>query len=195
MTEDDYTTTSWEDSKGMINRGEIGSMVLGSWAYSQMVAADEHGEDIGYMPFPITVGGKQYASSGADYSFGINASSDETNQAAAMVFVKWMTEKSGFAFNEGGIPIAADDNNYPAAYAMFSNVTFVADESAIAGEEDLLNNLNSDSGLMISAGGKEKVQQLIEHAANGDMTFDEVMAEWNAEWSEAQEANGVEITE
>ena len=195
LTEDDYTTTSWEDSKGMINRGEIGSMVLGSWAYSQMVAADEHGEDIGYMPFPITVGGKQYASSGADYSFGINASSDETNQAAAMVFVKWMTEKSGFAFNEGGIPIAADDNNYPAAYAMFSNVTFVADESAIAGEEDLLNNLNSDSGLMISAGGKEKVQQLIEHAANGDMTFDEVMAEWNAEWSEAQEANGVEITE
>ena len=195
LTEDDYTTTSWEDSKGMINRGEIGSMVLGSWAYSQMVAADEHGEDIGYMPFPITVGGKQYASSGAAYSFGINASSDETNQAAAMVFVKWMTEKSGFAFNEGGIPIAADDNNYPAAYAMFSNVTFVADESAIAGEEDLLNNLNSDSGLMISAGGKEKVQQLIEHAANGDMTFDEVMAEWNAEWSEAQEANGVEITE
>ena len=48
---------------------------------------------------------------------------------------------------------------------------------------------------MINAGGKEKVQQLIEHAANCDMTYDEVVAEWNADWSDAQEANGVEITE
>ncbi|MGN0142778.1 MAG: ABC transporter substrate-binding protein [Roseburia sp.] len=194
LTEDDYSTTAWEDSKGMINRGEIATMVLGSWAYSQMVAADEHGEDIGYMPFPITVDGQQYASSGADYSFGINADADPTNQAAAMVFVKWMTEKSGFSYNEGGIPIAADDNNYPDAYAEFGNVTFVTDESALAGEEDLLNTLNADSDLMINAGGKVKVQQLVEHAANGDMSFDEIMDQWNAAWSEAQEKNGV-VTE
>lgn len=191
LTEDDYSTTSWEDSKGMINRGEVATMVLGSWAYSQMVAADEHGEDVGYMPFPISVNGQQYASSGADYSFAINVNSDETNQAAAMVFIKWMTEESGFAFNEGGIPIAADDNNYPDAYAAFGNVTFVTDEAAAAGEEDLLNTLNSDSGLMINAGGKEKVQKIIEHAAMGDMTFDEIMADWNADWSDAQELNGV----
>ena len=191
LTEDDYSTTSWEDSKGMINRGEVATMVLGSWAYSQMVAADEHGEDVGYMPLPISVNGQQYASSGADYSFAINVNSDETNQAAAMVFIKWMTEESGFAFNEGGIPIAADDNNYPDAYAAFGNVTFVTDEAAAAGEEDLLNTLNSDSGLMINAGGKEKVQKIIEHAAMGDMTFDEIMADWNADWSDAQELNGV----
>ncbi len=195
LTEEDYSTTSWEDSKGMINRGEVATMVLGSWAYSQMVAADEHGEDVGYMPFPITVNGQQYASSGADYSFGINVNSSEENQAAAMVFIKWMTEESGFAYNEGGIPIAADDMDYPDAYAAFGDVTFVTDEAAVAGEEDLLNALNSDSGLMINAGGKEKTQQLIEHAAMGDMTFDEVMAEWNADWTSAQEANGVEITQ
>lgn len=195
LTEEDFSTTAWEDSKGMINRGEIATMVLGSWAYSQMVAADSHGEDVGYMPFPITVDGQQYASSGADYSFAINANADETNQAAAMVFIKWMTEESGFAYNEGGIPIAADDMDYPDAYAAFGDVTFVSDEAAVEGEEDLLNALNADSGLMIDAGGKEKVQQLIEHAANGDMTYDEVMAEWNADWTAAQEENGVEITE
>lgn len=195
LTEDDFSTTAWEDSKGMINRGEIATMVLGSWAFSQMVAADEHGEDIGYMPFPITVDGKQYASAGADYSFGINVNASEDNQKAAMVFVKWMTEQSGFAYNEGGIPINAEDNNYPDAYAMFGDVTFVSDESAVAGEEDLLNTLNADSGLMINAGGKEKVQQLIEHAANGDMSYEDIMAEWNADWTSAQEDNGVEVTE
>ena len=195
LTEDDYSTTAWEDSKGMINRGEIATMVLGSWAYSQMVAADEHGEDVGYMPFPITIGGQQYASSGADYSYGINVNSSEENQAAAMVFVKWLTEESGFAYNEGGIPIELADNDYPDAYEAFGDVIFVSDESAAAGEEDLLNTLNADSDLMINAGGKDKVQKIIEHAANGDESYDDIMAEWNAAWTQAQEDNGVEITE
>ena len=37
LIEDDYTTTDWESCKGMINNGEIGCMVLGSWAYSRCV--------------------------------------------------------------------------------------------------------------------------------------------------------------
>ena len=56
----------------MINNGEIGCMVLVSWAYPQMEAAGENGADIGYMPFPITVNDEQYASASADYSYGIN---------------------------------------------------------------------------------------------------------------------------
>ena len=74
-------------------------------------------------------------------------------------------------------------------------MNFVSDESAAAGEEDLLNALNADSDLMINAGGKDKVQKIIEHAANGDESFDDIMAEWNAAWTQAQEDNGVEITE
>ena len=31
LTEDDYSTTDWEGCKPMINNGEIGTMVLGSW--------------------------------------------------------------------------------------------------------------------------------------------------------------------
>ena len=102
-----------------------------------------------------------------------------------------MTEESGFAYNEGGIPIAADDNDYPDAYTEFGDVTFVSDESALEGEEDLLNALNADSGLNINAGGKEKVQEIIEHASNGDMSYDDIMAEWNEKWTQAQEDNGV----
>ena len=47
LTEEDYTTTDWEGCKGMINRGEIGTMVLGSWAIAQMKEADANGSDIG----------------------------------------------------------------------------------------------------------------------------------------------------
>ena len=195
LIEDDYTTTDWEGCKGMINRGEIGTMVLGSWAFTQMQGAGPNPEDIGYMSFPITIKGKQYASAGPDYCFGINAKTSENNRNAAMIFVKWFTEKSGFAYNEGGIPIAAGDDNYPAAYAAFSenNVDFVSDNPSAEGESDLFNALNSESELNINAGGNLKVQQIIEHAANGTKNFDAIMDEWNKAWSDAQASEGVEI--
>ncbi len=193
LIEDDYTTTDWEGCKGMINNGEIGCMVLGSWAYSQMVDAGEHGDDIGYMSFPITVGGKQYASAGPDYNYGINVNASDDNKAAAMVFVKWMTEESGFAYNEGGVPISMD-GEYPALYSAFDGIEFIADEPAVAGEEDILNELNAESELNINSGGDSKIQAIIEHAANGDMTFDEIMAQWNEAWTSAQETVGVEVT-
>lgn len=194
LTEEDYTTTDWEGSKGMINNGEIGCMVLGAWAFPQMQQGGPNPDDIGYMPFPITVDGKRYASSGPNYGYGINADADEDHQAAAMVYVKWMTEESGFAFNEGGIPVKADDTNYPEAYSAFEEVEFVSNEPAVEGEEDLLNTLNADSELALNAGGDTKIQELIEHAANGDMEFDEIMESWNQMWADAQEMNDVEQT-
>ena len=195
LTEEDYTTTDWEGCKGQINNGEIGCMVLGSWAYSQMRDAGDNGDDIGYMPFPITVGGKQYATSGADYSWGINVNADDTSKQASIIFVKWMTEKSGFAYNEGGMPIALDDDNWPDVYAGFDGVEYVSDDSAVDGEEDLLNELNAESELNINNSGDTKIQELIEHAANGDKSFDDIMNDWNTAWSDAQETLGVEVTE
>jgi hypothetical protein len=106
LTEEDYSTTDWEGCKGMINRGEIGTMVLGSWAVAQMKAAGENPDDIGYMPFPMTIAGQQYATAGPDYSYGINAKASAENQTAAMVFVKWMVEESGWCDFEGRYPIS-----------------------------------------------------------------------------------------
>src|SRR5574344_439113 len=195
LIEEDYMTTDWEGCKGMINRGEIGTMVLGSWAFTQMQGAGPNPDDIGYMSFPITVNGKQYASAGPDYNWGVNCKASLDNQKAGLVFVKWMTEKSGFAYNEGGIPIAANDNNYPPAYKSFSenNVQFVADNPAAAGEADLLNKLNADSELNINAGGNTKVQQIIEHGAKNDKSFDDIMADWNAAWAKAQQTENVAV--
>jgi len=195
LIEDDYTTTDWESSKGKLNRGGIAAMVLGSWAFTQMQSAGPNPQDVGYMSFPITVNGKQYASAGPDYCFGINKNSSADNQKAALVFVKWMTEKSGFAYNEGGIPIAAGDANYPAAYASFveNGVTFVSDNPAAAGEEDLLNKLNADSELNVNNGGNDKIQKIVEHAANKDESFDAIMDEWNAKWTAAQVSGNVAV--
>lgn len=179
----------------MLNNSQIATMVLGSWAYPQMQGAGDNADDIGYFAFPITVDGKQYSPADEDYCFGINANSDETNQKAAMIFVKWMTEKSGYSYNEGGLPIAVGDDELPEVYQQFTdnNVEFISNEPAIEGEEDVLNELNADSELMVGAGGNEKIQAIVEHASNGDEDFDDIMKEWNEKWSDAQDTDDVEV--
>jgi len=160
LTEDDYSTTDWEGCKGMINRGEIGCMVLGSWAYPQMEAAGDNAADIGYMPFPVTVNGKQYALAGPDYCYGINKNASDDEKQAGIIFVKWMTEQSGFVYNEDGLPIKAGSTE---TKLSFDNVEFLQEAPAAEGEEDLLNELNSESELNYRAGGDRRIQLIIEH--------------------------------
>lgn len=190
LIEEDYTTTDWEGCKVMINNGEIGCMVLGSWAFSQMRDAGPNGADIGYMSFPITVDGKQYASAGADYCYAINKNATVENQTATMVFIKWMTHESGFAYNEGGVPINKD-GKYPDLYAAFDGIEFVPDTAAV--DQQLVDDLNNDSMVLLNRAGDKKIQEIIEHAFNGTKTFDEIMADWNEAWTTAQEDLSIEV--
>lgn len=191
LIEEDYTTTDWEGCKGMLNRGEIGTMVLGSWAYAQMVEADSHPEDVGYMPFPMTVGGTQYVAAGGDYNYAINVNASDENKTASLIFVKWMTEKSNWCFNEGGYTVVIGGQN-PDMYAAFDGCTVLSDQPAIAGEETLLNDINNESELSFNAGGNAKVQRLVEAGATGSETFDDIMLDWTATWNAAQAELGIE---
>ena len=189
LIEDDPTTTDWEGCKGMINNGEIGCMVLGSWAVVQMQEAGDHADDIGYMPFPITVDGKQYASAGPDYCYGINVHSDYDNQLASLIYVKWLTEESGFSYDQGGIPICVGDE-YPEVLSAFDGVELVVDNPAPEGEEDLFGEINTESEVALN-NDNTHVQDILEHALQGDMTMEDIVAEWNEAWTAAQEEYGV----
>ena len=128
LTEADPTTTDWEGCKARINNGQIGAMVLGSWAIVQMQAAGDHADDIGYMPFPITVKGTQYASAGADYCFGVNKNTTDNKKLAAMLYVKWFSESSNFAFDQSGVPVLADSGRMTLANLLptVGNLAFPA---------------------------------------------------------------------
>ena len=189
LIEEDYTTTDWEGCKPMINNGEIGTMVLGSWAVAQMKAAGDHPDDIGYMPFPITVNGQQYATAGPDYCYGINVNASEENQIAAMVFVKWMVEESGWCDLEGGYPIS---KTAPTSF-VFDGVNVVNNVTSLPGEEDIMNEMNAESELSFNQGGDSKVQRIVEAAFTGAESYDDIMADWTQVWNNAQETCGVEV--
>ena len=192
LIEDDYTTTDWEGCKGMMNRGEIGTMVLGSWAFAQMQEAGDTPENVGYMPFPITVGGKQYVCAGGDYNYCINVNSSDENKLASLIFVKWMVEKSNWCYNEGGYTVVKGGQN-PDMYAAFDGCEVLSDQPALSGEETFLNDMNSESELSINAGGNDKVQRIVEAGATGSESFDDIMADWNQKWQDAQEELGIEV--
>jgi ABC-type glycerol-3-phosphate transport system substrate-binding protein len=188
LTEEDPTTTDWEGSKGLMNNGKIATMALGSWSVVQMQLAGDHGEDIGYMPFPITVDGKQYVSAAPDYNYGVNINSSQDNQIASMLYVKWLTEDSNFSYDQGGIPVCLGEE-YPDVYKMFDGVKLVIDNPAPDGEETLYNDINNDSEVGINV-SPEGVSKILEAATTGSPTLDELMADRNSKWTASQKKFG-----
>ena len=140
LTEADPTTTDWEGSKTRMNNGEIAVMVLGSWAIVQVQDAGPNAADIGYMPFPITVNGTQYASAGSDYCYGINLYSSDDNKLAAMLYIKWLTESSNFAYDQGGVPVLKSQE-YPETLAAFDGIELLEDTTAPDELADLAVNV------------------------------------------------------
>ena len=106
-----------------------------------------------------------------------------------MVFVKWMVEESGWCDFEGGYPIS---KTAPTSFD-FSSATILQDESALPGEEDFLNNMNSESELSFNAGGDAKIQEIVEAAATGSKDYDTIMEEWTEKWNNAQDSLGIEV--
>ena len=191
LVEADPTTSDWESSKPKMNNGQIGTMVLGSWAVSQMQGAGSHKDDVSFMPFPITVNGKQYSSMGADYCYGINVNSSKDNQLASMLYVKWLTEKSNFASSEGGVS-AVKGAALPDSLSAFKDVTLLEDTPSKSGEEDVYTNVNNDSKLSISGDNGARGQAIVEAAMKGSKTMDQIADEYNRAWSDAQAKNNVQ---
>ena len=184
LTEDSPTATDWEGCKPMINNGEIGAMVLGSWAIIQMQEAGPNAADIGYMPFPITQpDGKQYASAGSDYCYGVNNSISNDNKIAAMLYIKWLTESSNFAYDQGGVPVLKSQP-YPDTLAAFDGIELVEDTAAPTEIASLQADVNRESELSLNA-DQTHVQRIVEAVITGGETFEDIIADWNARWNAA----------
>ncbi len=193
LVEDDPASTDWESSKGLINKGEIASMVLGSWAVDQCKASGSTPEDIGYMPFPITVGGKRYASGDGNYAYAINNKATGDNQIAAMVYLKWLLEESPIFKDEGTIP-ALKSEPLPDSLSEFDGVEILSNNPSPEGEETLFDEVNNESEVGVNNNDYPDCE-ILEAALYKTKDLDTIMGEWNAKWSAAQENLGVSILE
>lgn len=184
LTEDSPTATDWEGCKPMMNRGEIGVLVLGSWAVPQMQEAGPNAADIGYMPFPITQpNGSQTAAAGADYCFGVNKYISEDNKIASMLYIKWFTESSNYSYDQGGVPIVKG-TPFPDSLAEFEGIELIEDTPAPTEMADLQPNVNRESEVGVNTDNTH-VQRIVEAVVTGNETLDDIIADWNAKWNAA----------
>ena len=177
LVEEDPHSSSWELCKGRINNGEIGCMVLGSWAISQMQMAGEHGGDISYMPFPISIQGKQYALASSNYCYGISKDLSDEKRLASMIFVKYLVDESKYDFHNSSIPVLKT-NEYPDILGNFDGVNLVTNATISEKFEKISRatvGVNYDS---------KHLENLIDAAINRD-SFDELMNSWNDAWEAA----------
>ena len=182
LCEADPTTCDWEASKLKLNNGEIACMVLGSWAISQMKEAGPNADNVGYMPFPYSVDGKQYATSGTDYCYAVNKNSD--NKEAAKAFVQFMVDESGLALDQGGISLLKNDP-MPSGLEEFANVEFVVDKPATDENNGLLDEVQQVSGITLYDNGS-RLNCVVDIARGASsQTFDEYMAALAKKWSDA----------
>lgn len=191
LIEEDPASTDWESSKGKINNGEIATMVLGSWCVEQFKQAGDNPDDIGYMPFPITVNGKQYAAAGGNYSYGINIKSSDDNKLASMIYVKWLLEESPMFEDEGSIPSLLT-GDFPDTLSEFSEVELLSNNTAKEGEETLFDDINNESEVGINNNDYPDCA-IVEAALYKTQTLEQVMDEWNEKWTNAQKSLEVEI--
>ncbi|MFD2657348.1 ABC transporter substrate-binding protein [Gracilibacillus thailandensis] len=185
LIEEDPLTTDWESSKVRMNNGEIGAMVLGSWALEQVQGAGENADDIAIMPYPSDAE-ETIFSLGADLNISINKHSE--NKEAAFAWVDWFIHESGYSVEQAGGISASKDVPLPEALAageeegwQFSMLTPSPD-----GKKGLLDEIDKESevGLWL----EPRKQILIEAAiGNRDDSFDDLMNKWNEDWSAAYE--------
>ncbi|GAA4721553.1 extracellular solute-binding protein [Isoptericola chiayiensis] len=188
LSEPDPTTTNWEESKNLLGSGQVATMVLGSWAVTQMQdAAEANGgsaDDIAYWPMPFQVDGTFRSTIGGDYK---NAVSKHTeNPEAARAWVDWFAQESGYAQSEGGLPPTVG-GDLPDTLSEFEplGVELVEIAPAPAGEESLLSDIYDTAEIDLWGNVyRQKLVDVARGAADGDKQsyFDEL----NQRWSDAR---------
>jgi ABC-type glycerol-3-phosphate transport system substrate-binding protein len=184
LTEDDPTTTNWEQSKADLASGKIATMMLGSWAITQMQEKAADKADIGYLPFPTQANGKFHSTTGGDYKNAINVNSE--NKAAAMAWLKWFADESGYATSQGGLSPRLD-GPAPDTLKDFeaAGVEYVELAPPPAGKESLVNDIDTEAEIGLWA---PDYRQRIVDAARGASkeTKQQIFDELNQKWAEAR---------
>ncbi len=198
---------SYRHAKTMLNRGEIGCMLVNWKELSAIQEADTNPDDIGYMPFPYNIDGVQYATATYGYCYGIPLTSE--NKVTAEAFVNYMIKESGYANSEGAISLKKKTSK-PVLLEDFTGVTMVVDAAPLEDEAGKYQSLCQKSGVLLDdisskmqviqvAGGlfegaeeldKDTQEETKQEAENPDSDetgelpadFDELMRAWGEDW-------------
>jgi len=184
LTEADPTTTAWDAAKSQIATGKTGTLMLASWAISQMqAAAKSAGADpanIGFMPWPAQVGGKFCSMIGPDYLQGVSIHSKHKD--AARAWLDWFVDKSSYAQDQQLLP-TLKTGEMPSTLKAYQDagVQFIQLSQVNNGQLSKIDN-ESEIGLN-KPDYRQHIVDLGRGAASG--TLDAYFEQLNKKWAAA----------
>jgi raffinose/stachyose/melibiose transport system substrate-binding protein len=188
--EADPTTTAWDGgAKNGIATGKIGTLMLASWAISQMKVATKAAggdpENIGFMPWPAQANGKFCSIIQPDYAQAVSIHSQ--HKEAARAWVDWFVDKSTFAQDQALLPTLKTGAMPPELKAyQDGGVQFIQlsqDKNAAVSKIDN----ESEIGLN-KPDYRQHIIDLARGAAGGSL--DAYFAELNKKWAAATKSAG-----
>jgi len=188
LSEPDPTTTNWEESKDLLAQGKIGSMILGSWAVTQMQdaakKAGKSADEIGFWPMPWQTDGKFTSVTATDKLLAVSKNSD--NKATARAWVNWFINDSGYAKSQGAIsPVKADPTPDTLADFKTFGVEYQELNPDPKGKEALLTDIANTAQVDIFGNVyRQKLIDTARGAASGDE--ESFFANLNKEWAAAR---------
>jgi raffinose/stachyose/melibiose transport system substrate-binding protein len=187
-SEPDPTTTNWEESKNLLATGQVGSMILGSWAIAQMQdaaeAAGESSDSIGFWPMPWQTDDSFTSMISPDKMLAVSKNSD--NKPAARAWLDWFTNESGFAASQGGLDPRIDAD-IPESLADFEElgVEYVELAPEPEGKESLWSDIYNEAEIDLT--GDQYRQEIIDIARGAqDGDKNDYFADLNERWAAAR---------
>jgi ABC-type glycerol-3-phosphate transport system substrate-binding protein len=190
LSEEDPTTTNWENSKNLLATGKAATMWLGTWSVPQMQqAAQKAGADpadIGYMPLPVQVGGKYCSVEAPDYKYAVNIHS--SHKAAARAWIDWVLNKSGYATSVSGIS-SVKGSTLPEILQPFS----AAGAKMIIESQAKTQQVNDiDKAGEVGLQTPDYRQKLIDSARGaGGGSLDSILSDLSKKWKSGQQTAGL----
>jgi len=188
LSEPDPTTTNWEESKNLLASGEVSSMILGSWAVSQMQdaaeAAGESRDVIGFWPMPWKTDTGFTSVTASDKFLAISKYSK--NKATAKAWVDWFTNESGYAASQGAIsPVVSDPAPDTLKDFQELGVNYIELAADPVGKEAVINDIANEAEIDLFGNiYRQKLIDVARGAADGDK--ESVFADLNDRWAAAR---------
>lgn len=181
--EADPTTSDWEKSKQMMADGQVGFMVLGSWAVGQIKALSKTPDNVKFMPAPFRKDGKAYIPVGSDYGMAVNKSSK--NVELAKTFVKWFIDR----YPQDSNMISSIKGSKLPYFLGGEGVELVQGKQGTSQNTKDLDTVQKQSLVSLSDG--KWVKTVIEIGfGSGKQTFEQYMANLNSKWAKGVAATG-----
>jgi raffinose/stachyose/melibiose transport system substrate-binding protein len=189
LVEQDPTTTAWDAAKTQIATGKTGTLMLASWAISQMQAtAKTAGTDpanIGFMPFPAQVGGKFCSLIGPDYLEAVSIHSQHKD--AARAWVDWFVDKSTYAQDQQLLP-TLKSGAMPSSLKAYQDagVQFI---ELSQDKNSLVSKIDNESEIGLNKPDyRQHIVDLARGAGSGSL--DSYFADLNKKWDAAIKTAG-----